>query len=110
MILAVLALGGTILGATTIAGLLTVYGLRQSGAAAQSAQAIYAADAGVEWALYRFFVGTTSTPALVFTNGASVQITCDPVDCFDENASSISVRSLGKAGGVARAFELNTGL
>ena len=52
MILAVLALGGAILGATTIAGLLMTYQLRQVGDFSSSAKAIYAADAGVECGLY----------------------------------------------------------
>jgi hypothetical protein len=49
MILTVLALGGTILGAATVASLLVVYQIRQSTDLANSARAIFAADTGIEW-------------------------------------------------------------
>src|SRR3989338_10873566 len=55
MLLTVLALSGTILGATTIAGLLMVYQIRQSNDIVNSTKAIFAADAGLEWRLYKFF-------------------------------------------------------
>ena len=48
MILTVLALGGAVLGATTVAGLLMLYQLRQTSDMANSARAIFAADAGTE--------------------------------------------------------------
>lgn len=54
MVLTVLALGGTLLGLTGIAGLLMVYQIRQATDLANSSKAIFAADAGIEWALYDF--------------------------------------------------------
>ena len=52
MLITVLALGGAILGATTVAGLLTLYQIRATTNAESSAKAVFAADAGVEWAQY----------------------------------------------------------
>ena len=56
MILTVLIISGTILGATTIAGILMVNQIRQATNAQHSLQALFAADAGLEWELYRSFV------------------------------------------------------
>lgn len=117
MILTILALGGTLLGATTVAGLLTLYQIRNSTDLANSAKAIFAADAGIEWGLYKSFCanGGSQTPCLVpepgdftFSNGSSVEATCYDagnlaVDCTDPSVTSI--RSVGSAGGSSRAFE-----
>lgn len=92
MLLAVLSLGGAIMGATAIAGLLMLYQIRATTDSENSAKAIFAADSGVEWALFDYYCDTTSTanptsrcmgatreqamPAL--SNGAAIQ-----VDCYD---------------------------
>lgn len=55
MILTTLILSGTILAAVTIAGLLMLYQIRQAGNAAQSGRAIFVADAGLEYELYKFY-------------------------------------------------------
>ncbi|MBI4193111.1 MAG: hypothetical protein HY536_00610 [Candidatus Colwellbacteria bacterium] len=55
MLLMVLILGSAIVGAASLATILTSYGLRQVIRAQESAQAIFAADTGIEWALYRRF-------------------------------------------------------
>jgi hypothetical protein len=106
MILTAIALGGSILGATTIAGLLVVYQIRQASDFSASGRAIYAADAGIEWALYKFFVGSAAPPA--FVNSAGVRVTCldagNPVDCG--NIETDVIRALGKFGNVNRALEL----
>ncbi len=65
MLLATLALGGAILGATTIAGLLMLYQIRATTDSEHSAQAIFAADAGVEWAEFDFYCDATSTASPV---------------------------------------------
>lgn len=108
MIIATLALGGVILGATTIAGLLMTFEIRQTTNSADSARAIFAADAGVQSALYEQFRGVT-VPAPVFANGASVD-----VECFDSSGSSVdcassfavSARSVGIVNTAKRAFFL----
>jgi hypothetical protein len=56
MILSVIILGGVLLSAGAIAGLLTVYQIRSSNDAVNSAKAVFAADAGVEiasWCLFK---------------------------------------------------------
>jgi len=75
LLIAVLALGGAILGATSIAGLLMLYQIRATTDTESSAKAIFAADSGVEWALYSFF--KPPQPALpTFANGAAVTVIC----------------------------------
>jgi hypothetical protein len=95
MIITVLTLGGTILGVTTIAGLLMLYQIRQATDLASSAKAIFAADAGIEWSYYQFncdpndttnkwpgcaldppSFNPSSQPQPSFTNGASFEVTC----------------------------------
>jgi len=56
MLLTVLIVSGTILGATAIAGLLMLYQLRGATQFGQSMQAMFAADSGLEWKLYTEFV------------------------------------------------------
>ena len=112
MLIAVLALGGAILGATTIAGFLMVYQIRQTTDSANSAKAVFAADAGTEWALYNFFVNS-STPMFTLSNGATTTVTCidvsgNPVDsCADPNAAGAI--SKGFANDAARAFLVTFG-
>ena len=126
MILTVLALGGAILGATTIAGLLMLYQIRQTTDLANSGKAIYAADAGIEWTLYNWFCaqnGTSPCPSagwgsgrLDMSNRAYVNVkqtcfnslgapmgSCDPTT----NASSTTFKSLGTSGNSSRAFGLS---
>lgn len=55
MLMTVLIISGTILGATTIAGLITLNQIRQSANVSDSAKAIYAADTGIEYELFRIF-------------------------------------------------------
>jgi hypothetical protein len=110
MLLTVLALGGTILGATTIAGLLMVYQIRQATDLANSQKAIFVADAGAEWGLYQFFKGVY--PAPVFSNGATLNATCLSTNCLDSRSPGVScadpsvavIKSIGKANQSQRAF------
>ncbi len=120
MILTVLAIGGAILGATTIASLLVVFQLKQADFSADSAKAIYASDAGVEAELYEYFKNPGTTPLVsmdtsgaVLGNGASVLVKCfsdnagtpPPVAC---DTSSISAKSsgVGSRSTAKRAFLL----
>lgn len=114
MILTILALGGTLLGATTVAGLLTLYQLRNSTDLTNSAKAIFAADAGLEWGLYNYSCASSGKlpcplPAPgTLPNGATVRVTCQDgagaaLACDD--AAVASVKSVGAAGGSSRAFE-----
>lgn len=115
MILTVLTLGGALLGATTIAGLLMLYQVRQGADVGQSSKALFAADAGIEWGLYNLLCQTdpTRTPCPInqlpqFQNGATVQVSClddagnDVPTC--NPLTTVTIHSLGHSANVARAF------
>lgn len=108
MILTVLTLGGTMLGATTIAGLLILYQIRQATDLGNSGKAIFAADTGIEWGLQQFFNPGSGQPP-TFSNGASFALTCSnsggAVACSDPSVTLM--RSVGSSAGVNRAFELS---
>lgn len=113
MILAVLALGGTMLGATAIAGFLMLYQIRQAADFESSAKAVFAADAGTEWALYSYFDPPAGSlpgdPAGTLSNGATIQVTCydstgtNPVPC-DSTSTAVEAISKGSAEDAKRAF------
>ncbi len=114
MILAILTIGGTLLGASTIAGLLMVYQIRASADMTNSTKAIFAADASLEWGLYQFFNPSPSrTGAPVFTNGASSTVVCydgttdPPGEVICTSASTTIMRAVGSSGNSNRAFELS---
>lgn len=75
MLLTVLILGGSILGASAIAGYLMTLKIRNSSDIINSTKAIYAADAGIEWKLYNLF--KNSYPKPVFFNGVQFEIIPD---------------------------------
>ena len=118
MLIAVLALGGAILGATTVAGLLTLYQIRATTDTANSAKAIFAADTGTEWALFNYYCGVTPDqcpdgPLVTSTfagSGASMTVSCYenydatgyPILC--SNTSTVAAISSGVANGSERAF------
>lgn len=100
MLLTVVLLSGTVLGVTTIAGVLTLYQLRQASNATDSTRAIYAADAGVEWELYKRAKDVAYAKP-VMSNGAEFET---------KSVDANTIRSLGFADAnrkVARAFELS---
>jgi hypothetical protein len=108
MLLAVLTLGATMLGVTTVAGLLMLYQIRQATTFRNSAQSVFAADAGAEWALYGYFQGV-SVQQPMFSNGAALL----PVVCYDASGtaepsctatSSLYAISKGSSGNTERAF------
>jgi len=63
MLIAVLSLGGAILGATAVAGLLTLYQIRATTDSENSARAIFAADAGIEWVQFDHYCATDVDPS-----------------------------------------------
>ena len=97
MLLTVLVLSGTVLAVTTVAGLLMIYQIRQSGNVTDSAKAIFAAGSGLEWGLYRKFKNP-DYPKPVFTNNASLEMLI--------SQDGQTIKSVGSAGKVRRAFEL----
>jgi hypothetical protein len=126
IIIAVLTLGGAILGATTLAGLLLLYQIRDTTDSEGSAQAIFAADAGVNWALYSYFndngrsqspmpgnanVGLEAPAVGSLSNGATITVTCSDefgnvITCDQLNTTSTAI-SEGNANGNRRAFFVN---
>ena len=113
MLITSLVLASTLLASTTIAGLLMLYQLRQGSDVANSTKAIFAADAGLEWRLHRFFKVDNRTCCLSgeecrepeFTNGAMVQTSC--ISAPEGSAQRVVIRSTGTAQKNARAFEFN---
>ncbi|KKU14567.1 MAG: hypothetical protein UX23_C0013G0006 [Parcubacteria group bacterium GW2011_GWB1_45_9] len=97
----VMVLSGIMVGTTVIAGTLIKNQIRQTVGVVQSNQAIYAADAGLEWELYRFFVNNAEPKPSI--GGASIQ-TCSPVGTRCAGFES-KIRSIGTAGRTSRAFE-----
>ncbi len=121
VLLAIFVIGGTMLGATTIAGFLTIIQLQQAGDVANSAKAIFAAEAGVNCALYNFNHSSTvpqcgngiSNGISIFSlsNRTSATFTCYQDDSFTpasvvecNNGSSTLILSKGFSGVVSRAF------
>ncbi len=107
MLVTVIALSGIVLSATTVAGILMLYQIRQSTDAGNSTKAIFAADTGIEWEFYRFFKDPTY-PKPTFTNDADFTIACDSTLSTSPdgtNIESITIKSNGKAAKNFRAFE-----
>lgn len=116
MLLTTLILSGTILAAATLAGLLMVYQIRQASDATQSAKAIYAADAGIEYELYRIYRKNDSAfsnscaenaPTLIHSR-AEIESRA-----FKESnaggGQDLKIVSTGISNNRARAFSLNLG-
>ncbi|MFH1346892.1 MAG: hypothetical protein ABIH10_01430 [Spirochaetota bacterium] len=94
MLLTVLILGGVVLSVSMIAGYITVQKIRQSSDATNSTKAIFAADTGIEWELYKQFKGPADKPVL--SNGAD----------FETSGSEYVKKSVGRSNNAFRAFEI----
>lgn len=111
MLITILALSGILLGATTIAGLLMAYQIRQAADITNSTKAIMAADAGIEWELYKISQKQKDYQ-LNFSNGAKVETSCkraDNLDCKYDGSdleSGLTIKSTGNSLRIYRAFEL----
>ncbi|MFH1188803.1 MAG: hypothetical protein V1652_03095 [bacterium] len=97
MIVSVILISGAILSTTILSGYLMIYHLRQIVNIETSAKSIFAADAGVEWELYKK-TKDGSYPQPSFVNGAQLKTVEVSPDVF---------RSIGNAGRSARAFEVD---
>jgi hypothetical protein len=118
MLIAILSLGGAMLAATTIAGLLILYQLRATTNSVNSSESIFAADTGIEWSLYDYYctldgkpscppASVTSTP---LSNGAAIAVACydvnnNPTPCNNTSTMSYAV-SKGTSLNTSRAFYL----
>lgn len=90
MILTVLIVSGAVLGLTGIAGALMLNQIRQSINIEHSLQAIFAADAGLEWQLYNNFVDSGYPQSEIGRAAFVTQII--------PKETEIEVRSVGCAG------------
>lgn len=109
MLLTVVILSGVFLAITAISGYLTLTQLRLATAASDSTRAIFAADTGVEWELYRHF--RCADPATAPARCAEPPPVLANNEVFETrvNPGGDSVKSTGYADSrkkVARAFEL----
>ena len=96
MLLTVLVIGGLLLGASAIAGLMMVYQLRQASDVVNSTKAIFAAHTGIEWEPYRMFKNSNYAKP-VMTNQADFSTTV-----YGGN----TVKSIGSSNRSSRAFEM----
>lgn len=139
LLLTSLALGGTILAVTAIAGLLVLFQIRQATDIAASTRAIYAADSGIELGNYLFLKSYNTspsplenaylTPEEVFgptvgpntyrlSNGVTFKYGCkyfNPVGTVDTlpdctTQSSSIVISIGSGQGITRVLQNFLGL
>ncbi len=93
MLLTVLIVSGTVLGATTVAGLLMRYQIRQATNFGQSLQALFAADTGLEWELYKKFAETDEGK-----NYPKPSFSAESQADFAIVSSSTSIQSVGCVG------------
>jgi len=100
MLLTVMLLSGAILGATSLAGLLVLHQLRQAADINGSTRSIFAADSGLECALFKRYQDSGKDCGEVqpveLGNGSS----------FKTIDSGESIKSVGRAGRTSRALEL----
>lgn len=118
MLLTTITLSGALLGATTIAGLLMLYQIRQTTDIANSTKAIFAADGGLEWALFSVICENTEPvrcpggPPGQPTYSGGVYLTA--VNCRDENGAVLTecsdpdarrIDAIGTSGNSSRALQ-----
>ena len=100
ILMVVLILGATMLGVTTIAGYISLQKIKTVTGITQSAEAIYAADYGVECYLYKL----TKDPDIFcenigpLANGATAQVATTTDGVYQV------IKSVGKSGDISRAF------
>jgi hypothetical protein len=108
MILISVMLGGLVLSATAIAGMLMYFTLQQSSDSISSAAALFAADAGVEQGLYCYFYklqGSNLAPCqnqpVLLGNGATATSTI----AYDSATGMITATGIGHAGRTGRVLQ-----
>lgn len=102
MLLTVMMLTGVILSTTSLVALLVLYQLRQTGDITASTQAIFAADAGIECALYKQVTKTNSSEW-----GDCSQGKLSNEAEFKTVTEGNTIKSAGKSRRSARAFEVS---
>ena len=102
MLLTVMMLTGVILSTTSLVALITLYQIRQTGDVTASTQAIFAADAGIECALYVKKGGTPKD----WGNCSQVKLISNEAE-FKTVSEPGSIKSAGKSRRSSRAFEVS---
>ena len=117
MLLTTVVLSGTFLVVSGMVGFLMVYKIRQSTDMTNSTKAILAADSGIEWELYRCFKcysaeicdsdcpAPYSPPSYSGPQMANNSIATTTV-IFNASGTAESIKSVGKSGNTARAFQM----
>jgi len=105
MLLTILTLGGAMLGASTIAGYLMILKVRTSSDITNSVKAIFAAETGIEWELYKLYkqsgnLGSFLYPKPKMTNNSDFK------SFYNKDTGIISI---GEAGNSHRAFQMEQG-
>ncbi|MBI5732487.1 hypothetical protein HY967_00820 [Candidatus Jorgensenbacteria bacterium] len=106
MLLSVIMLGGILVSATAIAGILMLYQIRQANDAVQSTRAFFAADAALEWQTYDYVcalpgtICTAPLPLVFTTPGLSASATTTVI-----SSTSTAITSQGFSGRAVRALE-----
>lgn len=103
MLMVVLILGSVMLGATTIAGFVTIQKIRTATDIMDSAMAIYAADAGLENCLYKKYSSTQLDPDF---DCSSISVTLDNNASVSVQESGGVIKSIGTSNRASRAFGL----
>lgn len=110
MVISVLTLGGILLSATGIAGLLMTYQIRAANDAVNSAKAFFAADAGIETASYCFFKtpNCTDMESYVATNlsfGEAPKVSASVTSTQTSNSLDIFSNGYASNGKVIRTLQ-----
>jgi hypothetical protein len=105
MVLTVLVLSLTSLASGMIATFLTSSQLRQVRGLSESTRAVYAADAGIEYELYRKFGDNSYTYNLPANADGSFSLTNGAT--FKTESVGSSIKSLGSFRNARRAFSLS---
>ncbi|MEK7555253.1 MAG: hypothetical protein AAB516_00300 [Patescibacteria group bacterium] len=112
MLLTIVVLSGTLMTVSGVVGFLMLHKIRQSTDIVNSAKAIFAADSGIEWELYRCFkcksveicdfscASPYDNPPPMTNSSNFTAIITD----IDTDGKPDFIKSIGKAGNTARAF------
>ncbi|MCX7615854.1 MAG: hypothetical protein N2Z68_00405 [Patescibacteria group bacterium] len=98
VLMVVLVLGATMLGITTIAGFISLEKIKTGGDVIRSAEAIYAADSGIECYFYKIIKDPQVDCNLSLSNGSTVSVATSTDGVYEV------IKSVGKSGKVSRAF------
>lgn len=114
ILLSVIMLNGILISASAVAGLLITYQIRQANDSVESMKAFFAADAGIEDALYCYYMLSSGTAASCAGSGSLINSKGDRVyysktitSQLDSNNEQIGfvLNSVGNSGRTQRILE-----